>query len=377
MVKRLILIANYPADRQESMIRFCTMLQQGLTKNELKVQVIKPLVFFGRMASTTLKGYGKWLGYIDKWLLFPLILKCKSLFGSHDIHYHICDHSNAPYLSALPRDRSSITCHDVLAIRGALGYADAYCPASRTGLILQKWILKHLTKAKKIATVSQFTLDQLIALNGGRTKSGWKVILNGFNAPFHQLSEKERVGRLKDSQLQALLHKPYLLHLGSSLPRKNRTMLVKMLACLESRWEGIICFSGQAIDERLQEAIDNSGLGSRVVEIVKPKHELLEALINGAEVFVFPSYSEGFGWPVIEAQACGTPVIASSLAPMPEVGGDGALYADPNKPEDFAEAFLELKDEGKKRTLLAKGFENIKRFKTEEMVSKYINLFNE
>ena len=117
-------------------------------------------------------------------------------------------------------------------------------------------------------------------------------------------------------------------------------------------------------------------LSDRVVEVIKPEFTLLEALINQAKVFIFPSFSEGFGWPVTEAQACGTPVVASFLAPMPEVGGTGALYADPYQPEAFAQQVdLILKDRNLETTLKAAGFENIKRFETTLMIQRYKDFF--
>src|SRR5690606_21484309 len=125
-------------------------------------------------------------GYIDKWLLFPLVVRWRLLKKSNNsssVFYHICDHSNAPYLKYLPKDRSGITCHDVLAIRGALGYADAYCSASGMGKILQKWIFRNLINAKKLVCVSQHTLSQLEELSELNTvkDKNWKVILNAFN----------------------------------------------------------------------------------------------------------------------------------------------------------------------------------------------------
>lgn len=374
----VVLLGNYLPDKQESMERFAQMLQTGFESKGIQTRIWRPITVFARFANKSNHGYGKWLGYLDKWILFPLLLRWRMLMEPNKtIRYHICDHSNAPYLKSLPKGRTSITCHDVLAIRGALGHADAYCPASSTGIVLQKWILGNLVRAEKLATVSQFTLDQLMALNQGKAKPFWRVILNGFNAPFSTLPVEIGQKIIKENNHSALLDRSYILHLGSSLSRKNRKMLLEMVAILGNRWDGLICFAGQAVDQKLWALADSLQLSGRVVEVVSPNHEFLEALINGAEAFVFPSYSEGFGWPVIEAQACGTPVIASSLAPMPEVGGKGALYACPDKAEEFADALLSLGDLANRNKLIASGFENIKRFQTDQMIKQYMDLFNE
>jgi len=98
-------------------------------------------------------------------------------------------------------------------------------------------------------------------------------------------------------------------------------------------------------------------------------------LYNAATVFIFPSFSEGFGWPVIEAQACGTPVIASNIESLMEVSDGTALHADPSKPEQFAEAFLSLKNDVLKLELIENGFKNTLRFRPERMVNAYLDLY--
>jgi glycosyltransferase involved in cell wall biosynthesis len=90
---------------------------------------------------------------------------------------------------------------------------------------------------------------------------------------------------------------------------------------------------------------------------------------------IFPSYSEGFGWPIIEAQACGAPVITSNKAPMmTEVGGNAALYADPDDPISFANQFRKLNNEVFRADVIRLGFENAKRFNFENTINQYIEL---
>ena len=376
-MKEIILIGNYEKDRQESMERFAQMLSSGFNKSGLKTQIWRPNVVFGKSFHTTTAGIGKWFGYIDKWILFPLILFFK--VNSKDSksgkkRFHICDHSNSPYLKYLPSESTVITCHDVLAIRGALGFADAYCPASSFGKVLQKWILQNLIKAKSLASVSQFTLDQLRALDfsGAVEPKNWKVIYNSFNADFFIMDKVEANSVLVESGIET--NTPFLLHVGSALPRKNRKLLIDMLDSLGNNWNGKVFFAGKSLDNALVEYIKSKNLQDRVISIVRPDHRALVALYNLCEAFVFPSFSEGFGWPVIEAQACGAVVIASNLAPMPEVSGGAALHSDPNKPEDFAKAFLSLSDIELKNQIVKKGLENVKRFSQEIIIGKYLKL---
>jgi glycosyltransferase involved in cell wall biosynthesis len=373
---RIILIGNYPPDGQESMERYASMLNLGFQNAGIQSEIWRPTVFFGTVFKTT-RGLGKWIGYIDKWILFPIILwwRLRKKFNNSSVRFHICDHSNAPYLKYLPVDRTIITCHDALAIRGAFGYDDAYCPATPAGKILQKWILQGLLKAGTLVASAQLTLDQLDELSNGKSinKKNWHVIPLAFNDNFTRM-EKQQINRLL-TQAGIIPAVPFLLHVGSALPRKNRKMLIDMVAIMGDNWDGKIYFAGEAADDELMRRALSKGLQDRVVSLVKPNHETLVALYSACEAFVFPSFSEGFGWPIMEAQACGAPVIASSLAPLPEVSGGAALHAHPTKPEEFAAAFLSLKkDEKLRNQVIQKGLENITRFKPDRIINSYLAL---
>ncbi|MFD3002771.1 glycosyltransferase family 4 protein [Pontibacter toksunensis] len=375
---KIILIGNYQLDRQESMDRFADMLVMGLRKTGLELEFWRPVECFGAMAKSTTSGVGKWIGYIDKWLLYPIILwwRVRRLgLDNKAVLFHICDHSNAPYLQFLPNFNTGITCHDVLAIRGALGDKDTHCKASLFGKILQKWILKYLLKANRLAAVSEQTLHQLqnLAQVDKTHLNTWRVIHNAFNAEFRIMEEQER---------NSLLHKaginpkePFVLHVGSGLPRKNRKLLLDMVDCLGSGWNGNICFAGEAPDKDLVSHVYSLSLQERVYFVVSPSHSTLVALYNGCEAFIFPSFSEGFGWPLIEAQACGAPVIASNIEPMPEVSGGAALHVDPSRPQDFAQAFNTLQNEDIRSKLIKLGLENALRFQTKQMIESYLELY--
>ena len=371
---RVILIGNYLPDRQESMLRFAQMLESSFQQAGFTVETWLPNVVMGRMTNNTTAGLGKWLGYLDKWVLFPLILRWR-LRGrkASSYRYHICDHSNAPYIQQLPAAYTGITCHDVLAIRGGLGYADAFVPASRLGRVLQTWILNSLSSAQHLAAVSHFTLDQLRELAPkAPSLSAWRVIHNAFNAKFWPMPTEQAWEYLKTTGLSP--NTPFLLHVGSDLPRKNRSLLLDMVAALGSRWSGVICFAGAAPEPALLAQADALGLRQRLVAVEGPTHEVLVALYRTCAAFIFPSFSEGFGWPVIEAQACGAPVIASSIAPMPEVSGGAAIHVSPNDAAAFAQAFLKIAEGSARHELVQQGFANCQRYEPALMTAAYLEL---
>lgn len=113
----------------------------------------------------------------------------------------------------------------------------------------------------------------------------------------------------------------------------------------------------------IRHLIDTSPVKSRIRELGYIEEEDLRILRAGATGFLFPSWYEGFGIPVLEAQADGVPVIASDIPSLREVGGDAALFATPNAPERFAEAMRRVADDERLRAeLIARGKENITRY---------------
>lgn len=378
--KQVILIGNYSPDCQESMNRFALMLRDGFEHNNVITEIWKPKVLFAKWAATTTKGFGKWLGYFDKWILYPFILKFRLFINRsrfYNTHFHVCDHSNAPYIKYFPPDRVSITCHDVLAIRGAFGYADAFCSSSKFGIILQKWILRNLLKAKKIVAVSNFTMKQLkqFAAQYNYSEKSWSVIPNAFNAEFKPMEPTLADSILIKEGLNP--RTPFILHIGSQLERKNRKLLLQMVEILSGKWNGKIYYAGKPLDPALIAQADALRLSNSVVSIIKPSHQTLLALYSKCEAFIFPSFSEGFGWPVIEAQACGAPVIASNSEPMPEVSGGAAIHCNPFNPQEFADAFLSLQKEGIRPKLISGGFTNVLRFQSYKMIKQYLEIFGE
>jgi glycosyltransferase involved in cell wall biosynthesis len=375
--EHFILIGNYPPDRQESMIRFADLLANGLKTRGFSAEIITPKPIMLKKNSNPGGGLAKWLGYVDKWILFPFTLrrivrKKQREFGDQ-VFFHVCDHSNAPYLAHLPAARTAITCHDVLAIRGALGFPDSYCPASRAGVFLQKWILKNLRRAKKIACVSKLTLRQLEETAGEKNPPpGWTVVPNALNADFKKIETEAALEILQRAGIKT--PRPFLLHVGSNLPRKNRRMLLQMVVQSNSPWLGHICFAGEPVDDALLTEARELKVSERVHSVTKPSHEMLCALYSLAHTFVFPSLSEGFGWPLIEAQACGTPVIASNFEPLPEVSGGTAIHANPHEAKSFAAALQSLENSAVRNSLVERGQKNSARFTVPVMIDQYLSL---
>jgi glycosyltransferase involved in cell wall biosynthesis len=114
---------------------------------------------------------------------------------------------------------------------------------------------------------------------------------------------------------------------------------------------------------KFSRVIAEMGLSGQVVLLGFVRQEELVALYNGADVFVYPSLYEGFGMPVLEAMACGTPTVTSSVGSIPEVAGDAALLVDPNNTEAIAQTILNVvTDDSLRQRMIMRGFERAKRF---------------
>jgi glycosyltransferase involved in cell wall biosynthesis len=366
----VLLIGNYPPDRQQSMQRFSTMMLEGLTAAGVAAELIRPEPLFGnfRFAGDFV---AKWLAYIDKFVLFPSRLK-KKLRAAPDV-VHICDHSNAMYVQHVERTATVVTCHDLLAVRGALG-EETDTPASAAGKFLQRWILRGLQRADVVACVSRRTCadaEQLVR-HGDRPKL--EVVPLGLSYPYRPIGREEAERRLASVEgFDPAV--PFILHVGSNLRRKNREVVLKIFARVKREWPGRLVFAGDALSDSLRATAQQLGLESRITEVRAPSNEVLEALYNSATALVYPSRFEGFGWPVIEAQACGCPVLSSTAEPMPEVAGDGALFQAPDDDEGFAIDLLRLTSPEEHAIFSARALQNAKRFTTERMINEYCRLY--
>ncbi len=367
----VLLVGNYPLDGQESMQRFSQMMLEGLHAAGVPAELITPRAFFGKLISTG-GSLAKWLGYIDKYLLFPRQLRRRVARGVSLVH--ICDHSNAVYAPQAHPQPVVISCHDLLAVRGALGEA-THCPASATGRILQRWILRSLGQAAVVACDSEATrLDAVRLIRNGSPQIC--LVSLGLNFPYRKLDGETLRHRL---ELIAALppRVPYVLHVGSNLPRKNRDGVLRIFARTKTDWAGRLIFAGEPLSSPLRALADELGIADRVVEVPHPSNETLEALYNGATALVYPSFSEGFGWPIAEAQACGCPVICSALAPLPEVGGAAAFLHPVADEAGFAADILRLANTETRAAASARSLQNAERFAPERMIAQYVALYRQ
>jgi glycosyltransferase involved in cell wall biosynthesis len=360
---RILVLGNYFPDQQESMNRYAALLQR-IYSCVGSVTLVSPPNLVARLPYLP-PIVRKYISYIDKFVLFPVWLSFRS--SAFDL-VHIADHSNSLYSFFCQRTFTITTCHDLLAVRGALGDLSVACDPSPVGIFLQRMIMAGLRHSDALVFPSHSTFKDFQRLMPLSKRQRYAVIPNPPNANFTRDPDVFPV----PPDEQALVPKhPYLLMVGSSLPRKNRALALQLLVLLGADSPYSLVFAGDPLTPDEYSFRAKHSLGSRLISIIRPSHALLNFLYCHAHALIFPSLSEGFGWPVLEAQICSCPVISSNTTSMPEVAGQGALYADPMDPAMFLTHVRTLEDASHRQRLIELGLENIHRFAPDVIADDY------
>ena len=228
---------------------------------------------------------------------------------------------------------------------------------------LNSLIRTGLRKAKVVLCVSN-TVKRIIAEQFNIPTDRLVVSYNAVGSHFRPL---DRATVSCTLQQKYAISGPYVLYVGKLQACKNIVRIIEAFhrfRC-ESRTDFKLVLVGRRTwtSEGIDEALERLQLQQHVMELGYIPHEDLPLLYNGASMFIFPSLSEGFGMPVLEAMACGTPVITSSVDALPEVTDGAALYTDPYSVDEIAGAMHRLHVEPQTAARLRHlGLERVKTF---------------
>ncbi len=258
--------------------------------------------------------------------------------------------------------RSVVTVHDL----GYLHYPEAHLPRDRRYLDWStRWSARQ---AVAVLADSAATKADLVRAYG----------ITADKVHVVPLGRDERLARVEDPAALAAvrgrygLGQRYLLYVGTLQPRKNLARLIEAFARLAARpgrgdVELVLAGKQGWLYDALSAQVSGLGLAGRVRFPGYLPDEDLPALLSGALAFVYPSLYEGFGIPVLEAGACGVPVITSNTSSLPEVAGDAAILVDPHDVDAIADAMDRvLTDDALRAELVRRGHENVKRFSWEK-----------
>lgn len=303
-------------------------------------------------------------GYSIFWMnsLVPKTLRRKDVNLFHGTNFAIPILKEGPFV---------VTIHDMIYARVPNGYENIYKNYHR--FLLPRAAMN----AAKIITVSENGRRDIIELLKVPPE---KVVTihNGVDEDFRVLDDGEYLNIVR--QTLKLPHR-YILYVGAIERRKNLGVLVQAAAEIlkEGIVDGLVLAGEEGYGAKLTwEKIEETKIQEKVLHIGYVPQEMMCGLYNLAEVFVMVSPYEGFGIPVLEAMACGTPVITSNCSSLPEVAGDAALLVSPSEKEELTAALRRiLTDKNLRAELRAKGLKRVKQFSWRKSAEKHLEVYRE
>ena len=272
----------------------------------------------------------------ERFWRFPKTVQQKNV----DI-FHIIDHSDAHIVRWLRKIGKPVvvTCHDLINLlypENLQGSVRLPFVSDRLGL----YSIKGMEYADAIVAVSSETaknINQVLNIRQHRIS----IIPNTLDPTFRPLIEEEY--QSFPPNLEISPDKFYLLNVGGNHPRKNLTSILKALKILKKKGLPVEFWkvSDDFIDKD-KHFIQSNGLEDSIKYLGYLDKQALVKIYNAASVLVAPSLHEGFGITILEAMACGTPVITSNVSAMPEVVNDSGILVDPNSPQAIADAVFSL-----------------------------------
>jgi len=311
-----------------------------------------------------------WKSLMSLWENWQFVRRLNRLDGI----LHLPNHHLGRYGNFLKRP-FIITVHDLIRYFDWKGFpVSIHKPNCRDRFYL-KLDYQGIKKAQKIIAVSQNTKRDLIKYLEIPEKK-ISVVYEGVD---HNL--------FKPMKSKRLVNVPYILFVGSEHPRKNLVSLLKAFKKLkeEKRFKDLKLVKvgkagGKEADFRKQtrEVVQSLGLEKEVIFTEFVPQEELPLYYSGAECLVFPSLFEGFGFPPLEAMASGCPVIASNVASLPEIVGDGGLLVDPHNLNEIVKAIREVLIDGQlKKELVLKGLKRAKLFSWKKTAKETVEVYKE
>lgn len=326
---RIAIIADLLEENWPSMDRVAAMLDQCMQTNhqgEITAELIRPKFKyrFSRSATARKKFTLNADRLLNRFFDYPVAIH--RLRQRFDV-FHIIDHSYAHLVHSLPASRTLVTCHDL----------DTFCcllnPDARKRSIIframTRRILSGLQRAAAVATDSVATRDDLLRFDL-TTPDRVEVIPLGVAPVFNPRSDP-----VADADCARLLGVPdptriELLHVGAPIPRKRIDWLLQIVSRVGKRLPSQLIRVGGPLTPGLRDLAARLGLVDSIVSLPRIDDAVLAAVYRRAALLLMTSDAEGLGLPVIEAMACGLPVVATDLPVMREVAGDAAEYAPAN-----------------------------------------------
>jgi len=290
-----------------------------------------------------------------------------------------CTSNTAPLISSVPL---VVTLHDIIYMEK--GYLDLLTGRGswyqKIGNAYRRFVVPRiLRKSRKIITVSEFERKRIASFFGIPDEGRLEAVYNGVGQHFKPVTDEAELRRIKETYR---LPDHFFFFLGNTDPKKNTPGTLKAFAefvkSTGSDIHLVMLDYDRAELEKLLRTIDAYEIIDRIVLTGYVVNTDLPALYSQSDIFLYPSLRESFGLPVLEAMACGIPVITSTTSSMPEVAGDAALLVDPYNTHELTEAMHKLlNDKALRNELIHKGKQRAAEFSWGAMANKVLEIYKE
>jgi glycosyltransferase involved in cell wall biosynthesis len=266
---------------------------------------------------------------------YPRLLRLRK--GEFDV-FHVVDHAYGQLVHELPAERTVVTCHDLHTFQCLLDPVRA--PRSAAFRMMTGYVLRGLTRAGRVVFDTAAVRDEAVG-RGLVAPERASVAHLGVDPACSPLPDP-----LADQAAEALLGpvramEPEILHVGGTFGRKRIDLLLRIFARVRAELPGVrLVRVGGAFTEEQARLAETLGLADAVAVLPFLDKPVLASVYRRASLLLLPSEEEGFGLPVIEAMTCGTPVMASDLPVLREVGGSAASFVDTGDVGAWSEAVV-------------------------------------
>ncbi|WP_338412938.1 glycosyltransferase [uncultured Sphaerotilus sp.] len=325
----------------------------------------------------------KILRYIDQYFLFPCRLLRQASSNDGRILYIFVDQALGPWIPLLSRQLHCIYVHDFAALRKSRGYFVGLSSNIKER-INQSLIAAGVKRGRCFICISEKSKQDLLQLVSPSNLSSLVVIPNALNSNFQALKKTEA---RKSIGLNVNGGERLLVYVGTCAFNKNVPGLLYILAELKKRLiGGIRLLMISELPDEIYKLASDLGIKSNIIVYRNVDSLALNQFYSAADLMIMPSIHEGFGWPLIEAQACGTPVITTDESPMRDVAGPHSLFIPPLKSaqalSDWAETtvssmihLLDLKEE-EYELLREKCIKWAQQFQQQAIYRRYFDYFD-
>jgi glycosyltransferase involved in cell wall biosynthesis len=312
-----------------------------------------------------------WQRTFRQHVLLPLFLFRLNL----DLFHFSC-HLDAPLY---PLKKSVVSVMDIIPLRMSHLYSKKRpYPIFATARSLETRAIRNATKVIAISHQTKKDLVEFLQIDPDKIK----VIYPGISNQFQPVTNPRAIASIRS---RYGLKNKYILYLGGIDARKNIARLIQAFVNLvkEPDWSDymLVCAGDITKDAQfpqLKSWIKDSGVDTKIKTIGYVPEEDLPILYSAAELFVYPSLYEGFGLPVLEAMACGIPVVCAHAPGITEVAGDASISFNPSSTDSLVRAMrMGLKESHLRQTLIQRGFQQAAKFCWDKAAQKTLEVYLE